>query len=211
MRARTQRWGSWETGFGGGVGLLVDVPYNGDAYPTIYGRNLPNQQVTPPGLYQDLTNANFTSRYRYDPSGSCPIGTTTVTGGTVVNATIAANCNVSASNLNFGSAAQLTAAVNAASTVSVQCTNTTPYSVALSGGGEANVSARKMASGANKISYQLYRDTARTLIWGNTTSDDVNGTGTGFGQPVTVYGRVPPQTTPIAASYSDTIVVTVTY
>jgi spore coat protein U-like protein len=38
------------------------------------------------------------------------------------------------------------------------------------------------------------------------------GTGTGATQPaVTVYGRVPPQTTPAIGTYTDTVVVTVTY
>ena len=33
----------------------------------------------------------------------------------------------------------------------------------------------------------------------------------GAAQPLTVYGRVPPQTTPSAGVYTDTVVVTITY
>jgi hypothetical protein len=46
---------------------------------------------------------------------------------------------------------------------------------------------------------------------GNTTGHTVGGTGTGSSQALTVYGRVASQTTPSAGSYSDSVVVTVTY
>jgi outer membrane usher protein len=39
----------------------------------------------------------------------------------------------------------------------------------------------------------------------------VASTGNGASQPFTVYGRVPPQTTPTPGAYSDTVTVTVTY
>ncbi|WP_409528142.1 spore coat protein U domain-containing protein [Rhizobium sp.] len=39
----------------------------------------------------------------------------------------------------------------------------------------------------------------------------VTGTGTGSPQTLTVYGRVPAQNTPAPGTYSDTVVVTVSY
>ena len=49
-------------------------------------------------------------------------------------------------------------------------------------------------------------------MWGNTVgTDTVSATGSGASQAYTVYGRVPMQTTPAAATYTDTITVTVTY
>jgi spore coat protein U-like protein len=39
----------------------------------------------------------------------------------------------------------------------------------------------------------------------------VSGTGTGLTQPLNVYGRVAPQTTPQPGAYTDTIVATITY
>ena len=71
-----------------------------------------------------------------------------------------------------------------------------------------------MAGGSSEfVNYELYRDAGRTQRWGNTPPTDiVASTGTGSAQPaVTVYGRVPPQTTPSAGSYGDTITVNVTY
>jgi spore coat protein U-like protein len=49
-------------------------------------------------------------------------------------------------------------------------------------------------------------------VWGTTINTDaVHAIGNGASQSYTVYGRVPAQTTPAPAAYTDTITVTVTY
>ena len=69
-----------------------------------------------------------------------------------------------------------------------------------------------MSSGANTITYTLYSDTNRTVLWGNTVgTNTVTGTGNGASQSYTIYGQVPPQNTPAPAVYTDTVTVTVTY
>ncbi|MDR6870988.1 spore coat protein U-like protein [Bosea sp. BE125] len=69
-----------------------------------------------------------------------------------------------------------------------------------------------MSGTGGLVNYSLFRDASRTLNWGTTIgTDTVAGTGNGSGQSFTVYGRVPVQTTPSPALYSDTITVTVTY
>jgi spore coat protein U-like protein len=69
-----------------------------------------------------------------------------------------------------------------------------------------------MTSGASTITYSLYTTSGRTTVWGNTVGTDTqSGTGTGSNQALTVFGRVPPQTTPAPSTYTDTIVATVTY
>jgi len=132
-----------------------------------------------------------------------------------VQMTITASCTInSATTLNFGSSGVLTANVDQTSTIQVQCTNTSPYNIGLDAGTGtgATVAARKMANGANTITYSLYSDSGRTTVWGNTIgTDTVAATGNGAAQAYTVYGRVPPQTTPAPAVYADTITVTVTY
>ena len=68
-----------------------------------------------------------------------------------------------------------------------------------------------LAAGGQFVTYELYRNTGRTLRWGNTLGTDTQaGTGTGTAQSQTVFGRVAPQT-PNVGSYSDTVTVTVTY
>ncbi len=67
-------------------------------------------------------------------------------------------------------------------------------------------------AGGATIGYTLYRDAARTQLWGTTTgADTFAGTGAGVAQSVTVYGRVPAQATPAPGVYADTVNVTVTY
>ncbi len=145
---------------------------------------------------------------------------TTVTSNFTVQVTIIASCTiVSTALLNFGgSVGVLTANVDVSTTLQVQCTNTTPYNIGLNAGigtgatVAATVAARLMTSGANTITYSLYKDSGHVTVWGNTVGIDTQAaTGTGAAQTYTVYGRIPPQTTPAPATYSDTITVTVTY
>ena len=139
----------------------------------------------------------------------------TVTQNFTVQMTVTSACVInSASTLNFGNSGVLVANVDNTSTLQVQCTNTTPYNIGLDAGtgSGASVAVRKMTNGANAINYSLYTTAARTTVWGNTFgTDTVAGTGNGASQSYTVYGRVPAQTTPVAATYTDTITVTVTY
>ena len=69
-----------------------------------------------------------------------------------------------------------------------------------------------MENGGTPVNYNMYRDAARTLNWGETdTVDTVDATGTGSAVTHTVYGRVPPQATPAANTYTDTVTVTVNF
>ena len=145
----------------------------------------------------------------------CGAEAATATGSFTVQVTIAATCVVtSASNLNFGTQGVLAANVDQTSTINVTCTNTTPYNIGLDKGvNGASVTTRQMKSaGPALINYSLFSDAGRTVNWGNTVgTDTVAATGTGSAQPFTVFGRIPPQVSPLAAVYTDTITVTVTY
>ncbi|TQN61258.1 spore coat U domain-containing protein [Agrobacterium tumefaciens] len=141
---------------------------------------------------------------------------TSTTADFTVQITIQAACQInSAGLLNFGNSGFITGNVDATSQIVVQCTSSTPYSLGLSAGAGtgATVANRLMTgpSGAT-VSYSLYRDSAHTLLWGNTIGTDrQTGTGTGGAQTYTVYGQVPPQTTPVPGVYTDTVRATLTY
>ena len=141
----------------------------------------------------------------------------TVTTTFTVQITITNACTiVSATNMNFGSVCVIGGSgVSATSTITVQCTQSAPYTIGLSAGtgAGATVASRLMTSGAsNTVGYSLYQDAGHSLVWGTTISTNtVAGTGSGASQPITVYGFVPSQSTPPAATYNDTITVTVTY
>jgi spore coat protein U-like protein len=69
-----------------------------------------------------------------------------------------------------------------------------------------------MASGTNTLNYQLYSDSARAVIWGNTAgTDTVTGAGTGLAVNHTVYGSVPAAQLVPAGDYQDTITVSIFY
>ncbi|MCI0747358.1 MAG: spore coat U domain-containing protein [Verrucomicrobia subdivision 3 bacterium] len=129
--------------------------------------------------------------------------------------TIVADCQIPSTNtLNFGSNGALTANVDATTTFSVQCTNTTPYDIGLNQGTTAGgtTATRLMTSGSATVSYQMFSDAARTVNWGNTVgTDTVAGTGNGAAQSYTIFGRVPAQTTPASGLYTDTVTITVTF
>jgi spore coat protein U-like protein len=129
---------------------------------------------------------------------------------------LGAGCSVAATDIIYGTAGGLAAQLDNSGNLQVACTLNTPYTIALDGGTTTgNIAARKLSlngAGAGIISYQLYRDAARTLVWGNgTTGTTQAGTGTGATQLVPVYARIPAQTTPAPGTYEDTVTVTLTY
>ncbi|MFG6429200.1 spore coat U domain-containing protein [Roseateles sp. LYH14W] len=137
-----------------------------------------------------------------------------------VTATVTSACTVSGTTLNFGASIDPLATatpLDATSTLSVVCTNTTPYTVALNAGtnagGASNFGARTMKSGSNTLGYQLYLDAGRSSVWGDGTASSSTspGTGTGSTQTLTIYGRLPSLANVIPGSYTDTVTVTVSY
>lgn len=150
-----------------------------------------------------------------------PVQATTATGTFQVTATVVSACTVSGTTLNFGGAiSPLSTGVPlyASSTLSVQCTNTTPYAVSLNAGvnagGASNFTARAMKdSGSNSLAYQLYLDSAHSQVWGDGTNSSSTsaGTGTGSTQSLTIYGSIPSLTGAVPGNYADTVTVTVTY
>ncbi|RZS83814.1 spore coat protein U-like protein [Phyllobacterium myrsinacearum] len=147
---------------------------------------------------------------------SSPALAATASGSFTVQITIQASCTVvSTAPLTFAAVGVITANEDASTTLSVQCTNTTPYNIGLNAGLGigATVASRKMTGPAGAlVNYTLYSDSNRTTVWGQTVNTDtVSAVGTGAAQPYTVYGRVPTQNTPAPGAYTDTITVTVTY
>ncbi|MDP9878551.1 spore coat protein U-like protein [Variovorax boronicumulans] len=124
----------------------------------------------------------------------------------------ACTVSVAATDLDFGSASSLSAAVNGTAAITMACPPSTAWKVGLSNGVNVAGTQRRMAGGTGDyIQYELYRDAARSLRWGNTVgTDTVDGSGNP-GSSIPVYGRVPAQTNVTPGSYSDTITVTVTY
>ncbi|MFB9059440.1 MULTISPECIES: Csu type fimbrial protein [Sphingobium] len=133
-----------------------------------------------------------------------------------VTASVLTACAVSANPLNFGNYDPTSATpLDATTNLSVLCTVGTSFTVGLNAGAAsgATVTARRMVNGANILNYALYREAARTNIWGNTPGTDMPPATTAPILPtaLTVYGRIPAGQNVPAGGYADTVTVTVNY
>ena len=133
-----------------------------------------------------------------------------------------AACNVSATVVPFGAYDPASAsATDSTGTVTVTCTVLVAlgmsWTVELSKGASTTYSPRKLASGGANLNYNLYTTNARTVIWGDGSggtsviSDSVSLSIGTHNFSYTMYGRIPPLQDVKSGSYSDSIVVTVTY
>jgi spore coat protein U-like protein len=173
-----------------------------------------NQQSIPADSY--VGNV-FMSNVTYSATNCLTEPTTAVPQpGLYASAVVANSCFVTTNPLDFGSTSSLEGGQTGSTTIAVRCNYNTKYTVAL-GGGNSNATdpeQRKMTGGpggAYTITYGLYYQDERSnqVPWGS--SPGLQGT-TFFGPPnITVYGRVPPQPTPAPGTYSDTIVVTLSF
>lgn len=143
--------------------------------------------------------------------------TKTTSFNVLLTITKACNFTTAASDVDFGSNLSTATSIENAGTLRVTCTKGTPFTIGLGvgNGTGATTAARKMkattAGNTEEVPYALYRDSGRTLNWGDAASPDTLGSaGLGTEQAITVYGRVPSANFP-ADSYKDIIVATVTY
>ncbi|MBN3833939.1 spore coat U domain-containing protein [Burkholderia sp. Ac-20344] len=191
---------------------------------TVYGQITGNQPTVPTTgdsttTYSQQFGGNTTSlNTGFYLLGAPACASLTTSSGTFpfsATANVVNNCNINATNVNFGTASLLSGTLAATGTITAQCTNGDAWKIALSGGNSSNVMARQMqrSSGGGTIGYGLYTDATHSVTWGDGTggSATVTGVGTGTSQVVTVYGAVPAQTTPAPGSYSDTITATISF
>ena len=155
--------------------------------------------------------------------GAVPAQAATTTGTLTVTAAVAKVCLVANATLAFGTYTPGGGNLDQQTDISVRCTKSTGFTVALNGGGGGSIAARRMASTgtpAEQLQYQLYTNAARTVTFGDgTTGSTMPGTGAGMGaaqaQLITVYGQVPDnaanQGAAVLADYTDSVTITVTY
>ncbi|WP_348733779.1 spore coat U domain-containing protein [Rheinheimera texasensis] len=152
-----------------------------------------------------------------------------ITGSMTVTATVVDGCAVGNlvtsggfndfGSVDFGQHANLsqnTDAQGGGSTgvgFQLTCSSGLSYQIGLNDGQHASGGSRRMTDGNNNyIPYQLYRDNARTQLWGDAgTANELTTSGTGASQFHLVYGRINATTTPPAGNYSDTIQVTLVW
>lgn len=136
-----------------------------------------------------------------------------------VSATVSDNCTISAGALPFGSYDPLSGSdVDGSAVLTVACTEGTSSTVTLGQGSNSDTGStdaaplRRMSGGSDYLSYDLHQDSGRTTVFGNT-----GGTGVAYvassstASTVNVYGRIPSGQSVAAASFSDTVVATITF
>ncbi len=138
-----------------------------------------------------------------------------------VSATVISSCAIVTAPVAFGNydpmVAQASTALDAQGSVTVSCTSGSTAHILLGQGLNPNAGsdaapARQMASGANRLSYNLYTDATRLDAWGNTDLTGVDQLGSGTASPaIVVYGRIPFGQNVVAGAYTDTVAATVTF
>jgi spore coat protein U-like protein len=135
-----------------------------------------------------------------------------------VSASVSKNCTITTSPVNFGAydpvAANATAPLDGIGTIVVTCTKGAVAKAGLNPGSNAEGTTRRMSQGAAAyLSYELYKDTAHSAVWGDTTDTalDIPAAPNRNPRTFSVYGRVNPAQDATVGSYTDTVVATVNF
>jgi len=221
----TVKWGSALAG-GTPLSVTLNKPAGTtlSASVTIFGQVAMNQPTVPSvnssdTIYSETVPAANTSlNYSFYVLIPPTCATLPISNGSFSftnTATVVNNCNITTSNMGFTASGVLKSALAASSSITARCTNGDMWRIGLSAGSSGNVAARQMqrVGGGGAVNYQLYTDSGFTTAWGDGTggTTTVTGVGTGNQQVITVFGRVPAQTTPAPGDYSDTITATITF
>ena len=134
-------------------------------------------------------------------------------------ARLEAACSVSASGVSFGTYDILASAPNdSTGAVVLQCSPSDKnIRVTLSAGTSGTYTARTLKRGSDQLLYNLFRDAARTIVWGDGSGGTsvlliVNWTGgPNTTQTHPIYGRMPAQQDAAAGTYNDRSVVSINF
>ncbi|XES82704.1 spore coat U domain-containing protein [Franconibacter pulveris] len=196
------------------LGLLTSSRYTLPLYiRTVAGQNLSA------GTYQ----ATLTLSINYSV---CAVGaavclsaqTGTVSLPLIVTLTVTNDCTtISAPNVNFGSAPLPGNFAPVSQSIAITCTKGSVYTVGINNGSYANGNVRNMASGANRLSYEIYKGSTTNRWgvsgaerWASASSSQVSTDG--LLRTYNYTARVlSGQSALPAGSYSDTLVVDIAF
>lgn len=126
-----------------------------------------------------------------------------------VLASVGGECTVTGATLDFGSYTGSRKDVDVP--ISFSCNAPTNISISMDGGTTGDPNGRQMFNEGNtsQILYQLFRDEARTQIWGVFPVDSQDFTLATSDTP-TVFGRIEAGQDPLPGNYSDSVLITLT-
>jgi spore coat protein U-like protein len=151
--------------------------------------------------------------------GTSRLRAATATANLAVSASVSANCVLTAGTLAFGAydpvSANASTDLLGSGTFTVACTKSAAgVWIGMDLGANASGSVRRMQAGAtgNYLSYEMYREVARTNVWGNTALTGVSYAPISKApSTITVYGKVTSNQDVPGGSYTDTVLVTVNF
>jgi spore coat protein U-like protein len=148
-------------------------------------------------------------------------GTASTVNTNNITVSVAAKCTIGAFSLAFGAYDPFAAApLDQTGTVTINCTKGTSGVVSFDLGVNASGAVRRMkdtGAGTNFLTYEIYRDAARTTVWnavntvtlGPSVSKNTAMTATAYGR--IVNGQDVQAGAGAGLNYQDTIVATVTF
>lgn len=156
-------------------------------------------------------------------AGTAFAGTSPQTSSFGVTANVQRSCQIdSVTGISFGDYDVLsTTDATANGEIRIKCsTGVTNIRVALDQGLNADAGStdaaplRRMSSGSGFLPYNIYQDSGRSTVWGNTAASDVlipGPTSAASVVSLTTYGKIAAGTDAPVGSYSDTVGVSVTF
>ena len=146
-----------------------------------------------------------------------PLSAASTTTTMPVSATVTNNCTIATNPIAFGSydpiVAHASADLDAAGAVTIACTKGAVTCIGMDTGVNAASSTRRMSSGADFLTYELYQDSSRSTVWGNSGGALYNS-GTSPSKDARTFqvnGRITAGQDVSAGSYTDTVTATVNF
>jgi spore coat protein U domain-containing protein, fimbrial subunit CupE1/2/3/6 len=140
------------------------------------------------------------------------------TASLTVSATVSKNCTITTTPVAFGAydavTGNATAPLTGTGILTVTCTKGAGAIVGLGLGSNAQGTTRRMSASATAyLTYDLYKDGARTDHWGNALPDsyDIGAAPNRMPRSFTIFGQIPGGQDATVGNYLDTVVATVNF
>jgi spore coat protein U-like protein len=139
---------------------------------------------------------------------------TTATSTLAVSATVISSCTVLPGTLVFGNYNPTSGSpLDVDGSFTVTCTTGTAPVVGLGLGLNPTGSTRRMINGLQYLTYEIYKETGRSNVWGDSGGATVtlSAAASILPQTINVYGRVPANQSATVGAYVDTVAITLTF
>lgn len=201
-----------------GSTLINLLGAGGGGQVPIYIATAPGANI-PAGVYTDTVQLTWTyaniCEGLVSVLGLClgVLNTGTQTRTLNVTLTVSNDCVITAPPVSFGSAPLLAGFPTVSQSIGLVCSRDMVYTVGLSSGSHAANGRRRMAFGAARLEYDIFK--ADSSVWGSTGTARANGPAPATGdtlQTIPYTARIyTDQANPPAGTYTDNVVVDVSF